>query len=115
MYEPKLSKDDPEFQTLTVIEFNHECPHCKETNFNSISTYIRQDILGFKCIHCERYFLIAYYAFSPEEAEIQGIEPFDYDVYKCVARPAKVEKSFGVFELDEDEEDEEKDGGDDAA
>jgi hypothetical protein len=104
MYEPKFTENNDEFATDTVIEFNTECPHCKKTNFQSIVTRVIKDTIAFQCIHCEQFFVIQYYAFPPTKFKGQDsiFNPFHFGVYKCDKEPTDTDRSFAVFEYDED-------------
>lgn len=103
MYEPKFTEDKSEFATETVIEFNTACPHCGKPNFHGITTFIIKDVLAFQCPHCEEFFVIQYYAFPPDEKREESIfRPFFYGVYKVDKEPTDTERSYGVFEADQE-------------
>jgi hypothetical protein len=104
MYEPKFTENNDEFATDTVIEFNIACPFCGKASFNSIVTRVIKDMMVFECIHCDKMYVIRYYAFPPAKLKMVGKEekaddkPFHYDVYKCDVEPTDTDRSYAVFE-----------------
>jgi len=105
MYNPKFSEDGKEFDGGTVIEFGNPCPHCEKPNFHSIQTWEPADQLVFTCLHCEKFFVIAYYARPLVEGKKPGLlYPFTFGVYKVNNDIIDCEKSYSVYPLENDME-----------